>query len=463
MRFSGSIYDNLRQPGVFKDLQQRFAGDKSCMKRDVLARLRLDDLLSNDSRENDARVIASFSDIVDGRLFTLLVPRDLDGIKLEILCPAAIANEPASAVARSVHGWIQNEDGKGRPVFFMAAPEGSTRQDIADQIKERNGLDVKDLKSAIDVLVEAGLSKQDAEELEGHWRIWGEGIRDGIIRLKPYPGRPASAAPALRSFLKQNKSALWKYGIGEAGKYVFAKALECLENSQGRRDEPVRFLNEQVASSEEGDSIRGEVELVKGIFFHHMFEAIARGNLAVPEHSARVGDNDNHALPIRYLDRLESFEEDANRIALDARIVSGLGAMDASAYHRVRDQIAWRVGRAIGEFRQNRNLSGLNDVFGRLASEVGAGGYIVSENIDDAVRKFVWPFVGPVASVVLEAYLAPDSGTRETALVVGVGVAAGIGVKIAVDRTITSVSCSLLKKSLVRTTVRELAAPERHA
>lgn len=464
MRFSGSIYDNLRQPGVFTDLQQKTGGDRSRMKRAVLARLRLDDLLSNDStREDDARVVASFSDIVDGRLFTLFVPEDLKGIELEILCPETIARDPGSAVVRSVRGWIQNADGKGRPVFFMAAPEGSTRQDIASQIKERNDLDVRSLRSAVRVLVGAGLSKQDGDELEGHWRNWDRAIRKGLVRLKPYPGKPASAAPALRSFLERNKSALWEYGIGEAGEDVFSRALECLESSQGRRDEPVRFLNDQIASSGAGDSIKDEVERVKDIFFHHMFEAIAQGNYAVPEHSARVGDNDNYALPTHYLDTLESFEEDRSRIALDARIVSGLGAMDASEYHLLRGDIAWRVGRAVEQFRQNRDLSELNAVFGRLAFEVGTGHYIANEGTEDAVRRFVWPATGAVLGAALEAYLAPGSNMMRTAVAVAAGSIAVTAVEEAASKMTASIPCSLLKRSLVRTAIRELTTPERYA
>jgi hypothetical protein len=119
MRFSGSIYDNLRQPGVFKDIEKLAHGDTDRMKRSILARLRLDDLLSNDSIEQHphASIVASFTDILDGRLFTLLNPLELKGVELEILCPQTIANDPESAVTKTIRGWIHKDDGQGLPAF----------------------------------------------------------------------------------------------------------------------------------------------------------------------------------------------------------------------------------------------------------------------------------------------------------------------------------------------------------
>ncbi len=168
--------------------------------------------------------------------------------------------------------------------MFMAVTGGSTRTDIAGEIEARAGLDVKTLKGAIDVIVEAGLSREHAEELEKHWHNWDQAIRERAFDLTPFPNQPASAAPALRSFLVENEDTMSEYGIGEVGKEVFRKSLQCLEESGGKRDRPVRFLEKQLVNSADAD--KKEVECVKEIFFHHMFEAIAEGNDAVPEHSA---------------------------------------------------------------------------------------------------------------------------------------------------------------------------------
>ncbi len=90
MRISSSLYDNLRQPGVYLELQHATEGDELRMRHALLARLRLDDLLANDSLGDEPRLVWSITDTIDGRLFTLLPPSLLDGIDCEVRCHPAI-------------------------------------------------------------------------------------------------------------------------------------------------------------------------------------------------------------------------------------------------------------------------------------------------------------------------------------------------------------------------------------
>jgi hypothetical protein len=59
MRYSSSVFDAFRQPGVYKELERLCGGDQDAMKKQVLAQLRFDDLLSNDSDSKPARIVMS--------------------------------------------------------------------------------------------------------------------------------------------------------------------------------------------------------------------------------------------------------------------------------------------------------------------------------------------------------------------------------------------------------------------
>lgn len=474
MRFAGSIYDSLRQPGVFQALEHYVGQDRIQMKRLVLARLRLDDLLSIDSEYSDARVVASLSDVLDGRLFTLFDdPRELKGVELEILCPASIADDRKSAVRRTIRGWIHKEDGSGLPAFFMAAPKGFTRTDIADVLEAREGLNVKTLTDARRAVEEAGLSSDHAEELWEHWYKWDLAITQGDFTLTRFPGAPASAFPVLRSFLEQHERAMLKYGIGEAGTEVFRGALQCLEESGGKRDRPVRFIEKQLAGAQ--GSVADEVRKVKGIFSHYMFDAIARGNNANSEHSASLGPGDDCASPTPFLDELHSDEADSERIALDERVVAGLGELESSQYKEVKRSVAPKIARGIEEFKGTRDLTKLSDAFGELVALVRTGHYVVSEAFDDAFRRFVWsPFAvtgeaigaaaGAVAGGALQVVLDPSASTTGPVEGIAAGAVAGqASAKLALGRITDRAgrasidwSSRMLKKSLVRVTEKEL-------
>jgi hypothetical protein len=338
----------------------------------------------------------------------------------------------------------------------MAAPEGFTRFDIAGTIERRKDLDVKSLKSAIEVIIEAGLSREHAEELRRHWYNWHQAISKGSIILKPFSGRSASATQALRLFFEQNVSVLGEqYAINDIGIEVFREALKRLEESGGKRDKPVKYLVERLQSARDYHE-KGQVETVQAIFFHHMFEAIAKGNIAVPEHSGGVGENDKYALPENrdYLLRLKEFEEASKKkFKLDARIVSGLGGLNAYTYERIKSFISADISQGIEQFKRHGDLSHLDVAFGKLASEVTEGSPLVNERIDDVFRRYIWPAAGAIVvsevGPILEIYLDLINS-------VATGAVGGAAVGHIAEKGKASFSHYLLKKSLVRTTVREI-------
>src|ERR1044071_7953908 len=151
MRMSSSIYDNLRQPGIFEELKLKTGGDTIEMRQALLARLRLDDLLTNDSLGEESRLVWSITDTLDGRLFTLAPPAKLKGIAFEIIChPSIAAAEPRNVVPMVLRSWIHNEDGKGRTGGFLALGEELFGKS-AQKIGKMSGLNVKTLKDARDV------------------------------------------------------------------------------------------------------------------------------------------------------------------------------------------------------------------------------------------------------------------------------------------------------------------------
>ena len=461
MRFSGSVYDNLRQPGVFRQMERAVGSDRTRMKETVLARLRLDDLLANDSVASyNARVVASFTDVLDGRLFTLFDPDDLKGIDLEIVCPKSIADDPTSAVARTLRTWIHDNEGHGRQVFFMAAPSGFTRTDLASAFSEMKNLDVRTVKDALEVTKSAGFSNEHVEALEGHWRKWDEAVQRRHFALTAFPGKPASAAPVLSRFFQrwEKNMCMPDFALTEVGIQVFRDALQILKESKGRRDATVKFLEDRQSQGRGTD--RNEIRMVKAIFFHHMFAVIAQGNNAVAEHSDGTGEDDSYALPTIYFDKVESFEEDTKRIDLDPRIVSGLGEVDGSDYERVKTKTVRDIRAGIERFKDTVNepkekgdVSKLNDAFEKLTREVSTSVEVPSKG---AMRKIFWSVAGAGGGALVGAALA---GAALEIMVAGASI--GPGIVTAADQTAakmtTNFSRILFKKSLVRTSTRELS------
>ncbi|MCP3901989.1 MAG: hypothetical protein GY715_00010, partial [Planctomycetes bacterium] len=185
MRFSGSIYDNLRQPGVLSALDRATGGDAARMRQAILARLRLDDLLSKDSIDDERpQLVESISNVLDGRLFTLLSPEDLAGLRLEVVCHQRFVRDPATAGLRIVRSWMQNESGQGRPGYFLAEPAGVPDHEVARAISKMK-LDVTTWEKAADVLRDAGYGVEQSKRLVEHWTRWSQAIADGEVKLKP--------------------------------------------------------------------------------------------------------------------------------------------------------------------------------------------------------------------------------------------------------------------------------------
>ncbi len=199
MRMSASIYDNLRQPGIYDALHKATSGDDATMRGQVLARLRLDDLLTNDSFGQESRIVWSISDTLDGRLFTVVPPTQLAGIDFEIQCQPDIAVAlPKDVVPMLLASWIHDKNGKGTSGGFLALGETIHRR-VAHVLSQANGLNVTSLESARKEVRALGINAEvPPEELENLFELW-EGweslIRSGDVVLKPW-GTAASGGPA---------------------------------------------------------------------------------------------------------------------------------------------------------------------------------------------------------------------------------------------------------------------------
>lgn len=467
MRLSGSIYDNLRQPGVFDDLERCFTTSDQ-MRRAILARIRFDDLLANDSPDTStAKLVFSYSDIFEGRLFTLLKPQELQGINLEIQCPQAIAADPSTALKVILSNWI-HEDGHGRPLFLLAASGGSSRTEMAEAIRNRHDLKVESIKDAMKILEEVRMPQEEADKLEEHWFRWQEAVTDGTFNLTPFRQGSASAVPTLEAFMQKNQGKMSDFGIGEQGTREFRTALNLLQKSGGKRDVVFKYLEER--SQKSHGSLRDELKAVRGVFFHHMFEAIAIANEAMPEHSARVGECDTEALPEKYLSRLESYEQEPLRVQLPLEIVSALGGLPWSDYKKLKKEIAVDIGLGLEALKNTtktsasdeRGRSKLFGAFEKVAAECGADHTLVGA-FGNACRDFVCPGLGIAAGAALRFHLESDPASKMQAAVVGghlgnlTGTFAGRAIKKVTDRA----SCCLLTNSLVRTAVSELTASRR--
>lgn len=468
MRFAGSIYDILRQPGVFQQLERETNGNHSRMSKAVLARLRFDDLLSNDSVDDlNPRLVMSLSDVLDGRLFTLLQPGDLKGLGLEVICDPKFASNRKTAVLRMVRHYIQNEDGQGRPAFFLAVPASVPDHVVAREISGMDSLNVEKLSDAGTVIRNAGYEPEAAKRLVGHWRMCAQLVKNGDLILRPFPsGRGASAAPNLREILNRDaveireSGKMKRWGLTRFGVAAFRESLRRLAASQGRRDAPMSFLEKLRADSDDDDDVR-EVEMVMAIFAHYMFAAIAFGNRACPEHSASLGEADYYAFRADYLDKVEPLQGDHHTIPLSPRIVSGLGGLTARQYEDVRESMQGKLAMEIERLKASegpkRDLSGLRDACDALAKEVGKSREPGAVPTGISIRRIALEptLAAGVAAVgcLLDFALSPEGGSvaRTTATVSGVA-AMGLVVKKAATRAIADVECRLFARSLVRST-----------
>lgn len=460
MRCAGSIYDNLRQPGVFNELARQTA--RRNMKGAVLARLRLDDLLLNDELR-ERRLVVSISDVVDGRLFTLFTPQDLDGVDLEILCRPRLADNPSTAVLNTVRSWIQNADGTGRPAFFMASADGSTRVDIAETLQSMSGLSVDSLQQARTILESAGMDQDAADALEAHWYNWHAAIARQEHRLKGFPRSEASAVSSLHDRLDEVSQRPGDFGLTDTGIHAFSEGLRTLEDNSGRRDAVTALFERSIARSKGTD--RDELNAVRQIFYHHMFEAIATSNEADAEHSAAIGGEDTAALPEAYLIRLERYEDDLPRVHLDPRIVVALGGMSAADYKTVKAETASRIAIGVREFRKSSHrrgesgdLSRLDRALDYLAHEIRSTSFGFP-GVGAFLRRYAGSATvagGAVATAAAGFDIAfrsdPDPLTTAGAAAVG-AVAGGIA-KAVWDNT--PWATLLLKRSLVKVAKREL-------
>ena len=468
MRFTGTLYDNLRQPGVFQSLERSLAGDRRAMRRAVLARLRLDDLLSNDSlpaARPDSEIVLSYADLLDGRLFTLLSPGDLEGMSVEVACPPSVLSDPSLAVPKVIRNWIQDDDGSGRPVFFMAAADGQARVDLANTMQARSGLDVTTLQQARLILTECGLSQEDATELFEHWYRWDRAIRSSSIQLRPFSGSPASAVPALRRFLRE-EAALGDapdHGLSEFGVDVFRRALSTLEANTGRRDVVVAFLGTEHAKCSNESKSR-EIAQVRALIFHHMAEAIAGGNRAFVEHSASVGPEDGLGLRSTLLQRMERYDGPSSEIGLSPRIANALGDLSPSEYADVKARIAGRLAIGMQDARRSSqdiaseaDLTGLHNAFHALTRLVGHGD--TGQRAQPALRNIVWPAVGAVAGTAIQIHLADAQSLPRELVAAFWGAVTGEAAGQTLELARTSLSTLLLEKSFVRHVLRELQSP----
>lgn len=404
MRFSGSIYDIFRQPGAYKALEEKTGGDTAKMREAVLARLRLDDLLAHDDpNPSDSQVVLSLSDILDGRLFTLLTPDNLRGIEFQVFCHPGIANAPTNAVFNTVQSWI-HEHGNGRPAFFAAAPEGLTRTELASALAQKKGLTFSKLHDVRDFLVSEGLEREVAEPLFEHWTKCQEGIDKRVFKINAfYEGSRASAVGELSWFLSKLQEPDGGFGhtwnFSTDGINIFREALTQLSNNNSRRDAVNAYLQQQLRNAT--DATLEQVDLVNGVFAWHMFNAIAHSNRANPEHSARVGQHDIYGSSDKCLALLESYEPDNERIIdLDPRILSGLGQFNE--YKRVKQSLSPLLIKGIRLFLEDNDDQGLRVAFTKLASETSASHYVVGRRFDNTFRRFVYPAVRRAGKIVLQ-------------------------------------------------------------
>jgi len=457
MRMSASIYDNLRQPGIYDELDRVTSGDRRHMRQAFLARLRLDDLLTNDSLGEESRIVWSISDTLDGRLFTVVPPTQLTGINFEILChPKIAAADPDDVVPMVLASWIHDKDGNGRSGGFLAVGERLHRH-VAHALGEMSGLDVTSLQIAREVARNAGIPQAELEKLVELWERWDSAIRNRKVTLKPW-GASASGEPLLRRFLQEfeTNGEIPKFGLTDVGTDIFHQALDRLAESGGRRDSPIEFLLDQIYETEGEDM--DEACGVHQLFMHYTFAAIAESNQATPEFTTSVGECDI-ALSGEDLDRIEAVSEQRHPVNIDPRVVSGLGRLTASEYETVKDESASQVRAGIEEFMQSNGLrlDSLHGAMDFLAKEIGEtapdseGGLFRTLNIGG-----LGGVLGTAGGLALDFFL--EQGQPMASAVAGgaIGGVAGSAVGWADEKHKVNRASQLLKKSLISTFEDEL-------
>lgn len=463
MRMSASIFDNVRQPGIYENLEQSTNGDENNMRRSVLARLRLDDLLTNISLGTESRIVWSISDTIDGRLFTLFPPHELNGIDFEIFCRPDIAKtELDKIVPKVLRSWIQDESGNGRPGGFLALGE-SIHRHVAQALSEKRKLNIQSLRDARDVVKNIGIPQPERDRLVELWERWDWAIRERKVTLSPWRGNAASAEPLLRTFLRKFESSrrIPEFSLTEFGTEIFRRALDLLKRNNGRRDAPFKFLLDQIEVHE--DSEQEEIREVHRLFQYYTFFAIAKSNVASPEFTAKLFENDI-ALSNDELDRIESNDERRHPINMHASIVSGLGGIDASDYTVVKAEVRSKIRDGIEEFEKSKGVdsSKLHAALDFLAQEIG------EKSVDSEggiFRSMTLPIagaaLGAATSTTLDLIVNPDGGDQWRQVWIGM-VGAGIGTStgLAVDEVGKQLGkkydYGLLRKSLVKSIETEL-------
>jgi hypothetical protein len=475
MRFSSSKYDAFRQPGVFKELERMASLDTNVMKKQLLAQLRFDDLLSNDSDDGlPATIVVSLSDVLDGRLFTLLEPADLEGISLQILCSKSVAQHD-QPILQTLRNWLHDKNGNGVQASFLAAPDGLTRFDIGEAIAKMQYLSVNSLDEARNVIRTAGFSKDHADQLREHWRRWTWAFKDNMFTLTPFPGTAASAVGPLRQLVEEDELSL--FNIDEDGTRFFKCALKHLEHRGGKRDSMAVYLQKLLATTK-GEK-REQVVRVNALVCHHTFKAIAHGNEANAEFSTRLGPDDDTAFSdeMHSLEKLELPEVPTQKTFLDGRIIGGLGGLDAREYQDVRKRIVPDIISGIKQFRESQSTDKLNRAFEKLAPRVNKEPYWLGKKTDEACRTIIFPTVvrpllcsmaGYAFKIVLTGgAIAPGTCLGAEAVIVGVGTAAAalsgtVFGKLAGERH-RGRSNTLLTRSLLSAAANKLTALERNA
>jgi len=454
---SASIFDNLRQPGVYDELDKATSGDDDVMRRAVLARLRLDDLLTNDSLGEESRIVWSISDTLDGRLFTVVPPTQLTGINFEILChPNIAAADPEKVVPMMLASWIHDEDGNGRPGGFLAVGERLHRH-VAEALGAMSDLDVSSLDSARTVARNAGIQGEELEKLVELWERWDSAIQNGNVVLKSW-GAAASGEPLLRRFLLkyETNGKIPEFGLTEVGTDIFRRALHLLKKSGGRRDSPIKFLLDQIEETEGTD--KDEACAVHQLFMHYTFSSIAKSNRATPEFTVSVGEFDS-ALSGQDLDRIETASQERHPVNIDPRIVSGLGGLEASEYKKVKDESASKIRAGIEKFMQSEgsDLEKLHGAMDFLANEIGETASDAEGGLFRTVSfGALGGLLGVAGGLALDFFL--NQGDPMTSGLAG-GVIAGVAgsaVGRAEKKTKATRDFQLLKKSLIRTLEGEL-------
>jgi hypothetical protein len=454
---SASIYDNLRQPGIYDQLDKETNGDERDMRRAVLARLRLDDLLTNDSLGEESRMVWSISDTLDGRLFTVVPPTQLKGINFEIFChPDIAAADPEKIVPMVLASWIHDEDGNGKPGGFLAVGERLHRR-VAQALGQMSGLNVTSLTVAREVARNAGIPQAELEKLVDLWERWDSAIRNQNVILKPW-GAAASGEPLLRRFLRENETngKIPGFGLTEVGTDIFRRALDLLAESSGRRDSPIKFLLDQIEETEGRD--KDEACEVHRLFMHYTFSAIARSNRATPEFTVSVGECDS-ALSGEDLDRIESVSERRHPVNIDPKVVSGLGHLDVSEYEKVKDESASQIRAGIEKFIQSEGseLERLHGAMDFLAKEIGEtspdakGGFFRTVSIGGLGGA-----LGAAGGLALDFFLAQGQPAESAVAGGAIGGVAGPAVESAEEKRKANRDFQLLKKSLIRTFEDEL-------